>query len=134
MYNSETQPNKAPNSIRVDNKYVPNNTPVHEVTLKQVINHSFEKCENVDQLCCTYIDLKHHLDDSYRHYVDLYINKPKKVEAQDELIIYENHTAKWLKTITEKNGDAYCSQCGYFGWSDYRFCPECGVKMVNENE
>ena len=40
---------------------------------------------------------------------------------------------KWIKAgCSEKYGNANCSECGYWDWSDCNYCPECGAKMDKE--
>lgn len=37
---------------------------------------------------------------------------------------------KWiLAPYAEKCGNAYCSECNHFDWSDCKYCSECGAKM-----
>lgn len=39
----------------------------------------------------------------------------------------------WMKAqYSEKCGDAYCSECNHFDWSDCKYCSECGARMDNE--
>lgn len=36
----------------------------------------------------------------------------------------------WIKAeCSEKNGDAVCSVCGHWDWSDCNYCSSCGAKM-----
>jgi hypothetical protein len=36
----------------------------------------------------------------------------------------------WMKTqCSEKDGNAYCSECNHFDWSDCKYCSKCGAKM-----
>lgn len=38
--------------------------------------------------------------------------------------------AKWIKAeCSEKDGDANCSNCGHWDWSDCNYCSNCGEKM-----
>lgn len=37
---------------------------------------------------------------------------------------------KWIKTpCSEKDGDAHCSECNHFDWSDCHYCSWCGARM-----
>lgn len=37
---------------------------------------------------------------------------------------------KWIKApCSEKDGDAHCSECNHWDWSDCKYCSECGAKM-----
>ena len=37
---------------------------------------------------------------------------------------------KWIKAPrSEKDGDAHCSECNHWDWSDCKYCSECGAKM-----
>ena len=39
----------------------------------------------------------------------------------------------WIKVeCSEKNGDANCSICGHWDWSDCKYCSNCGAKMSKE--
>ena len=41
--------------------------------------------------------------------------------------------ATWIKAeCSEKDGDANCSNCGHWNWSDYNYCPNCGEYMKGE--
>jgi NADH pyrophosphatase NudC (nudix superfamily) len=36
----------------------------------------------------------------------------------------------WIKaSCSEKDGDANCSECNHWDWSDCKYCSECGAKM-----
>ena len=38
---------------------------------------------------------------------------------------------KWIKApCSEKDGDAHCSVCNHWDWSDCNYCSDCGAKMV----
>lgn len=37
----------------------------------------------------------------------------------------------WIKAeCSEKNGDANCSECGHWDWSDCNYCSNCGAEMI----
>ena len=37
---------------------------------------------------------------------------------------------EWIKaSCSEKDGDAHCSECHHWDWSDCKYCSECGAKM-----
>jgi hypothetical protein len=37
---------------------------------------------------------------------------------------------KWIEDLyAEKCGDAYCSECNHFDWSNLKYCSNCGAKM-----
>lgn len=37
---------------------------------------------------------------------------------------------EWIKAeCSEKDGDATCSICNHWAWSDSKYCPNCGAKM-----
>lgn len=41
---------------------------------------------------------------------------------------------KWIKApCSEKDGDATCSVCGHWDWSDCNYCSNCGAKMSKED-
>lgn len=63
----------------------------------------------------------------------LYFAAVQAAELRERLRMYENHTADWVKTVAERNGNANCSRCGYFGWYDDRFCSGCGSYMKSCN-
>lgn len=66
-------------------------------------------------------------------------------ELIDELVSYTqlpreqvpditSRTGRWVKAeCSEKNGDATCSLCGHWDWSDCKYCSECGAKMIKES-
>lgn len=38
--------------------------------------------------------------------------------------------AHWIKTpCSERDGDANCSYCGNWDWSDKNYCSNCGARM-----
>lgn len=40
----------------------------------------------------------------------------------------------WIKAeCSEKNGNATCSACGHWDWSDCKYCSNCGAKMKKDN-
>lgn len=41
----------------------------------------------------------------------------------------------WVKAeCSEKDGDATCSVCGHWDWSDCKHCSNCGAKMEGHAE
>ena len=47
--------------------------------------------------------------------------------------VTEVRHGKWIKAgCSEKYGNANCSECGYWDWSDCNFCSNCGAKMDKE--
>lgn len=37
---------------------------------------------------------------------------------------------KWIDALyVEKYGDAYCSECNHFDWSNLNYCSRCGARM-----
>jgi hypothetical protein len=41
---------------------------------------------------------------------------------------------EWIKApCSEKDGDATCSVCRHWDWSDCKYCSNCGAKMIKEN-
>lgn len=37
---------------------------------------------------------------------------------------------KWVDALyVEKYGDAYCSECNHFDWSNLNYCSNCGARM-----
>lgn len=37
---------------------------------------------------------------------------------------------EWIDDLyAEKCGDAYCSECNHFDWSNLNYCPNCGARM-----
>ena len=44
--------------------------------------------------------------------------------------VVEVKHGKWIKaSCSEKDGDAHCSECNHWDWSDCKYCSECGAKM-----
>ena len=44
--------------------------------------------------------------------------------------VQEVRHGKWIKaSCSEKDGDAHCSECNHWDWSDCKYCSECGAKM-----
>ena len=42
---------------------------------------------------------------------------------------------KWIKaSCSGKYGDAHCSECNNFDWSDCKYCPSCGAKMNGKED
>ena len=40
----------------------------------------------------------------------------------------------WLKAeCSERTGDANCSVCGHWDWSDCKYCSNCGADMRGDN-
>ena len=40
---------------------------------------------------------------------------------------------EWIKAAcSEKDGDAHCSECNHWDWSDCNYCSNCGAKMNAE--
>ena len=55
-----------------------------------------------------------------------FINKSDYVEMKH---------GHWIKAqCSEKNGDAHCSECNHFDWSDFNYCSKCGAKMDGERK
>lgn len=45
--------------------------------------------------------------------------------------VEEVRHGKWIKAeCSEKNGDATCSLCRHWDWSDCKYCSNCGAKMT----
>jgi hypothetical protein len=41
----------------------------------------------------------------------------------------------WVKApYSEKCGDAHCSECNHFDWSDCNYCSKCGARMDGERK
>lgn len=56
----------------------------------------------------------------------------KDIEKQIDETLDKNgiRHGKWIKTsCSEKDGDAHCSECNHWDWSDCKYCSECGAKM-----
>ena len=55
------------------------------------------------------------------------INELNKVSIKE---VSEVKKGKWIKApCSEKDGDANCSCCGRWDWSDCNYCASCGSKM-----
>jgi hypothetical protein len=72
-----------------------------------------------------------------RDILNPYNDKDPEVEAWT-LVDQEGWRKQLLGTWTkaecsEKNGDATCSLCGHWDWSDCKYCSNCGAKMSKEN-
>ena len=49
---------------------------------------------------------------------------------EDQIPDITSRTGRWVKAeCSEKDGDATCSACGHWNWSDCKYCPNCGAKM-----
>ena len=47
----------------------------------------------------------------------------------------EVRRGEWIKVpCSEKNGDAHCSECNHWDWSDCNFCSNCGANMRGEKK
>ena len=47
----------------------------------------------------------------------------------------EPKTGHWINTANPRMSDnIVCSECGYDSIADYKFCPNCGAKMVEPQE
>lgn len=56
-----------------------------------------------------------------------YIPDMSKIPTAD---VVEVKHGEWIKTpCSEKDGDAHCSECNHWDWSDCKYCSECGAKM-----
>lgn len=65
-------------------------------------------------------------------------------ELIDELVSYTqlpteevhditSRAGRWIKAeCSEKDGDATCSACGHWDWSDCNYCSNCGAKMRSD--
>ena len=61
-----------------------------------------------------------------------YSNGRKEIVRQyyGQIIKYPIREGKWIKAqCSEKDGDANCSACGHWDWSDCNYCSNCGAKM-----
>ena len=46
--------------------------------------------------------------------------------------VVEARHGKWIKApCSEKDGNAHCSVCDHWDWSDCKYCSECGAKMTD---
>ena len=52
------------------------------------------------------------------------------IDGQPTADVQKVRHGKWIKaSCSEKDGDAHCSECNHWDWSDYKYCSECGAKM-----
>lgn len=52
------------------------------------------------------------------------------IETAEIADTQEVRRARWIKAeCSEKDGDATCSACGHWDWSDCNYCSNCGAKM-----
>lgn len=52
-----------------------------------------------------------------------------EISSLPTIELEEPNVGKWLKaSCSEKDGDATCSACGHWDWSDCNYCSNCGVK------
>ena len=52
------------------------------------------------------------------------------VENQPTADVAEVKHGEQIRTpCSEKDGDAHCSECNHWDWSDCKYCSECGAKM-----
>ena len=79
--------------------------------------------------------------DSNTHYSKLALIEQWNKEC-DKVFEYKNEIVRetyyktapkvgtWIKAeCSEKNGNATCSVCGHWDWSDCNYCSNCGAKM-----
>ena len=44
-----------------------------------------------------------------------------------------SRTGRWIKDVcSSKHGNANCSVCNHWDWSDCDYCSSCGAKMIKE--
>ena len=49
--------------------------------------------------------------------------------------VMEVRHGEWIKApCSEKDGDAHCSECNHWDWSDCKYCSRCGAKMDKYNK
>ena len=49
--------------------------------------------------------------------------------------VEEVRHGEWIKApCSEKDGDAHCSECNHWDWSDCKYCSSCGAKMNREGK
>lgn len=72
---------------------------------------------------CTCVDRDGHCSTPQQHARIIYgLGYKKQVEG------------KWIKAAcSEKDGDATCSVCGHWDWSECNYCSNCGAKMKKED-
>ena len=66
----------------------------------------------------------------------LSFNTNSKVTARQyyEQLIKCPKEGEWIKaTCSEKDGNAHCSVCNHWDWSDCNYCSKCGAKMKTED-
>lgn len=64
----------------------------------------------------------------HRPVIDAFVYAMKNIPSTDVApVIY----GEWIKApCSEKDGDAHCSVCNHWDWSDCNYCSDCGAKMV----
>jgi hypothetical protein len=51
------------------------------------------------------------------------------IRKQPTADVAEVKHGKWIKAgCSEKDGNANCSECGHWDWSDCNYCSNCGAK------
>lgn len=94
---------------------------VEELKERQINEIAKDLCSRYS--ICTCVDRDGHCSTPQQHARIIYgLGYKKQIEG------------KWIKApCSEKNGDATCSLCGHWDWSDCKYCSNCGAKMEKEN-
>ena len=77
------------------------------------------------------------MDDCNAHYYDEYMIKCDAFADANAIakVLYDagyrkQSMGEWIKApCSEKDGDAHCSICNHWDWSDCNYCSNCGAKM-----
>ena len=74
------------------------------------------------------------------HYVPyVHLDDVRNAIANMPSVIPQQKVGRWIDVIDEKTEITEthhdeCSNCGYHGWNEYSYCPNCGAKMEVEDE
>lgn len=76
-------------------------------------------------------------DDNCQRCANLIYNKYVELQEENKRLKQEYEPVrhgKWIDDLyAEKCGDAYCSECNHFDWSNLNYCPNCGARMDGGN-
>lgn len=52
------------------------------------------------------------------------------LDSEPNADVVEVKHGHWIKApCSERDGNAHCSECNHWDWSDCHYCPNCGAKM-----
>ena len=104
---------------------------IERVPLSELVEHLDKKepCKNCYHrvACEAWVRNATTLYDDYDYSVE---NCPYYIQTAD---VVEVRHGEWIKApCSEKDGNARCSECNHWDWSDCNYCLNCGAKMRKE--